>query len=323
MAEQNKNKKPTFKGEILLCEDNELMQSIIKSHLMDIGFEVALADNGKECVDIVSARMKNNESPFGLIFMDIYMPVMDGMEAADTLMRIGNKTPIAALTASADSNDIEKYKAHHIENSLKKPVIPEELWSFLCKYFTPLGFGTESKNDDEDEKRVRLLTGFVKRNKTTFADISNAINAGDIKLAHRLAHTVKGLAGLMGKAELQEVSRVLEYSLAEGIMEHIDDQMAAFGQELTSVLDELSPLLEEPKTQSPVNLSFDKAKAEALFEKLEQLLLADNAKCRELTKDLKEIPGTAELIEQIEDYEFERALELLVALKGSLKRGGI
>lgn len=319
MEEKIKQKKPTFKGEILLSEDNELMQRIIKSHLVDIGFDVTVANDGKECVDIVTSRVKNGEPPFGLIFMDIYMPVMDGIEAADTLTKLGNTTPIAALSASTEASDIEKYRQHNMQYSLNKPVIPEDLWSFLCKYFKPLGFQIENKNDDEkDEKRIRLLTGFVKRNQTTFADISAAIESNDVKLAHRLAHTLKGLAGLMGEKQLQKVSNDIEYALAEGDMSHIADQLTALGHELKSVLDELSPLLEEPKTQSTENTAYDKTKAVVLFEKLEQLLRADNAKCRELTAELKEIPGTTALIEQIEDYEFEKSLELLIDLKKSL-----
>lgn len=317
MVEQNK---PTFQGEILLCEDNELMQRIIQFQLEDIGFEITVANNGKECIDMVFARISNGESPFGLILMDIYMPVMGGIEAADILMEIGNQAPIAALTSNVGMNDMEMYKEHNMLQVLSKPFSPEELWSFLYQYFKPRDFKTESEDNTDGTGGVnnRLLTGFVKRNQSTFAHISTAIETGDIKLAHRLSHTLKGIAGLIGRTELQQVSRVVEDALAKGDLEHIDEQMAALGEELQAVLNQLSPLLEESKKQLPVNLNFDKAKAASLLEKLEPLLRGDNAKSKEFIDELKQIPGTGDLVEKIEEYEFEKALELLVDLKEAL-----
>lgn len=321
MAEQSTfQKTPKFKGEILLCEDTEINQYVIKSLLSRLGFDIVIANHGEECVDIVSNRVKNGERRFDLIFMDINMPVMGGLEAADTLIKLGNQTPIVALTANTTPKDMEIYSEHGMPDSLNKPIVMEELLSCLPKYFTPLDFEIvdEEKNAaDKEKQNKRLLTSFVKRNQTTFGDIIAAIEVGDIKLAHRLAHTLAGLAGLMGKTTLQEASRTVEHSLATGSMEHIKEQLSLLEPELKAVLDELSPLLNEQRPQAPK--AFNKEKVIELFERLEPLLLADSAMCLRLADELREIPGTDDLIAKIEDYEFELAFEALISLKKALE----
>jgi len=320
MAGQSVNERPSFKGEILLCDDNEINRFVIKSHLTRLGLDVTTANDGKEGVDIVSGRIKNCEKPFDLIFMDIYMPVMGGLEAAEALARFGNQAPIIALTADAALNDREIYGVHGMAGFLNKPVVTEELWSCLYQYFTPVGFvavNETERADDEAKQRQRLLTSFVKKNQTTHRDISAAIEAGDIKLAHRLAHNLRGLAGLMGKTALQEAARAVEDSLAKADMERIKEQMQALGPELKAILDELLPLLHEQEAQAAGNTALDKAKAVGVLEKLEPLLCGDSAACLDFVDELREIPGTGELIGQIEDYEFEMALEILAGLKKS------
>lgn len=321
MAEQLENKKsPKFKGEILLCEDSGINQYVIKSQLSRLGFDVVIANNGKEGVDIVSSRIKSGERPFDLIFMDIYMPVMGGLEAADAIAELGSKTPIAALTADAEPASRELYIAHGMPDFLNKPIVEEELWSCLYKHFTPVGFedvNEKRKSEEEEKQRKRLLTNFVKRNQTTFADIVAAINSEDIKLAHRLAHTLRGLAGLMGETALQMAARDVEHSLADGNMGNITGELSALEQELKPVLDKLSPLLNEEKPPEPEEADFDKAKAFELVGRLEPLLQIDSAASLKLTDELRAFPGTGALIEQIEDYEFETALEILTNLKKS------
>lgn len=314
-------KRPLFKGEILIFEDNETNQQFIKSILLKVGFNVVIANNGKEGVNIVSNRIQNGENQFDLIFMDMYMPEMDGLNAAETLKKLGVKTPIVVMTSNVTAKDKVTYNAHGLSEILEKPFSMEEMWSCLYKYFTPLEYKIINENDSaefEEERCKRLFTRFVKNNQTTFQEISSAIDSGDIKLAHRLTHTLGGLAGLMGKVSLYEVSRNIENTLAKGSADGISEQIFMLERELNKVLDELSPLLDEPKPRTSTNKVFDEAKTLEVFGKLETLLQTDNAKCIELIKELTAIPDTESLIMQIEDYEFEKALETLSYFKESL-----
>jgi len=61
---------------------------------------------------MVQERLAKSEKPFDLIFMDIFMPVMDGLEAAANIAALGTDTPIVAMTANIMASDLENYRKH-------------------------------------------------------------------------------------------------------------------------------------------------------------------------------------------------------------------
>ena len=103
---------------ILLVEDNEMNRDMLSRRLMKKGFEVVMAVDGKQGVD-----MAGTESP-DLILLDMSLPVMDGWEAARHLK--GNDAtkgiPIIALTAHAMAGDREKCLEAGCEDYDTKPV---------------------------------------------------------------------------------------------------------------------------------------------------------------------------------------------------------
>ncbi|UQZ88969.1 hypothetical protein C4J81_07070 [Deltaproteobacteria bacterium Smac51] len=126
--------KPSFRGEVLVCEDNFINQEVIREHLTRVGLSMVLAENGAIGVDLVRERLAAGGKPFDLIFMDIHMPVMGGLEAAMKLKEIGNQTPVVALTANVMSDDIENYLQNGMSGYLGKPFIAHELWACLNKF---------------------------------------------------------------------------------------------------------------------------------------------------------------------------------------------
>jgi signal transduction histidine kinase len=130
--------KPSFKGEVLLCEDNAANQEVICEHLKRIGINVVVAENGKAGVEMIKDRMQSGEKQFDLVFMDIYMPVMDGLEAADRINGLNTGVPIVALTANVMIDDRELYKRHGMVECLGKPFTSQELWKCLLRYFVPV-----------------------------------------------------------------------------------------------------------------------------------------------------------------------------------------
>ncbi|MCL2441059.1 MAG: ATP-binding protein [Treponema sp.] len=130
----NDIKKPSFDHEVLLCEDNEMNQMVIREHLKRVGIKTVIAENGKAGVDIIKNRINNGEKPFDLIFMDMYMPVMDGLEATAEIKKIITSTPIIAMTANVMTEDQEVYKAGGMDDYLGKPFTSQELWRCLIKY---------------------------------------------------------------------------------------------------------------------------------------------------------------------------------------------
>jgi HPt (histidine-containing phosphotransfer) domain-containing protein len=165
---------------------------------------------------------------------------------------------------------------------------------------------------------MELIATFVKDNLTTFKDISDALETGDVKLAHRLAHTLKGVAGLVGMTTLVEAARIVEQSLAEGKTELLDEQMDDLRHELKAALDELTPMMNthaDKVRRYTENISFDRKNALKILENLDSLLEADSFDSVNLVKDLSVIPGTEQLASQVENLKFKQARETLAAIK--------
>jgi CheY-like chemotaxis protein len=106
---------------ILLVEDNELNQRLMKIGLTRYGYKVYVAENGLEGVNCFKKQK------FDLILMDIMMPVMDGYEATKEIRNIENHNPllghipIIAFTANTINNDREKCIKGGMDDILEKP----------------------------------------------------------------------------------------------------------------------------------------------------------------------------------------------------------
>jgi hypothetical protein len=120
------------KFNVLVAEDNRMNQKVIKFILERQGADCTFAKNGLEAVDLYKIL------DFDMIFMDIYMPGMDGYEATkfikETEKYAINKTPIIGVSASAFEKDIEKAKLAGIDDYLSKPIDVESLKELLVKY---------------------------------------------------------------------------------------------------------------------------------------------------------------------------------------------
>jgi CheY-like chemotaxis protein len=298
---------------VLLCEDNYMNQQLICDHLAKVGLSVVVAGDGSEGVDIVKERVSNDKKPFDLIFMDIHMPLMDGLEAASIISALGVKTPIVALTANIMVNDLDSYAHNGMSGHLGKPFTSQQFWRCLLNFLTPVGFSASDRSRraaDEAELRRVLKHNFVTRNQQTFAEITGALAANDIKLAHRLAHTLKGNAGQIGEGALQTAAADTEAALSAG--EPVEGLLGILETELSAVLEKLAPLLARAETPPP---TADNARLLALTEGLEELLADNNTECLDRLDELRKLEGTEELVKHMEDFSFEKALEVLRALR--------
>jgi len=317
----NIRQKPLFSGEeVLVCEDNEMNQAVITEHLSKVNLRAVIAENGKIGVDTIKQRLDNCEKPFQLIFMDMHMPVMDGLETAAMINEMGIKTPIVAMTANIMSNDMDNYKKCGIDDCVGKPFTAQELWECLLRYIVPASTNTQKTEESDDDKlHKQLLTSFVKGNRTTFKDITEAIENNDIKLAHRLAHTLKSTAALIGKTSLQKAAADIESALCEEKNECTKIMIDELRTQLSAVLSELEEQHEKEEAAQQTSVkALSREETVDLISKLEPLLKSGNSKCLDFVDALKGVKQSEKLIEQMEDFDFMPAFNTLEEMKRGL-----
>ncbi|MEL6698371.1 MAG: response regulator [Bacteroidota bacterium] len=108
---------------ILLAEDNAVNQKIAKRLFSRLGYEIDLAENGQEVVDMALAR------PYDIVFMDVQMPKKDGLAATREIRKQipSDILPIIAMTANAMAEDREACLASGMNDYLAKPIKPQTL----------------------------------------------------------------------------------------------------------------------------------------------------------------------------------------------------
>jgi len=313
----NDLEKPEFDGEILLCEDNLMNQQVISEHLARVGLRTVIAQNGQIGVDMVKKRLEDGTKLFDLIFMDMHMPVMDGLEASALIDELNTGIPIIAMTANIMTNDRELYEKSGMSGFVGKPFTSQELWRCLMKYFKPLNWQVQDEAQyihSNHELHQKLLIKFIEHNRDIFYEINEAISNDDIKLAHRLVHSLKSNAGQIGKTILHHAAEVVENGMLNGVFNVSPEQMDRLEIELNAVIASLTSVMQEGRDSQKED-QVDKAAIGRLFERLEPLLKDSDTECLIFTEYLSIVPGSEKLIKMIENFDFDEALKQLNILK--------
>ena len=160
---------------ILVVEDMELNQLLMKTLLDDFGFECEIAANGKIAVE----KMKKNT--YDIILMDLQMPEMNGFEATEYIRKTLKSTiPIIALTADVTTVDVAKCKEVGMNDYISKPVDERLLYSKLIglikKPVVIIEHFIEGKTDTEIIKYVDLsyLTKLTKSSPVLMTEMIQA-----------------------------------------------------------------------------------------------------------------------------------------------------
>jgi CheY-like chemotaxis protein len=222
---------------ILLAEDNLVNQMLAIRALEKMGHEVTVAPNGREALLRLGVPPTSDEplpsarDTYNLVLMDVQMPEMDGLAATRRLREWealhGGHLPVIAMTANAMKEDAGICLAAGMDGYLAKPIRIEELRGMVDEIAAPPDLACEraepiattrlgdrqvalERTGHDGELLRQLIEIFLSDYPQLLAQLSAAQRVGDATTFHRMAHTLKGNAGVFGAEAVVEVARHLE-----------------------------------------------------------------------------------------------------------------
>jgi signal transduction histidine kinase/DNA-binding response OmpR family regulator/HPt (histidine-containing phosphotransfer) domain-containing protein len=343
---------------VLLVEDNEMNQQVATELLESAGAIVTIANHGGEAVKILTEGAQF--PPFDVVFMDMQMPEMDGITATKLLRRnpLLQKLPIIAMTAHALIEERQSCIEAGMNDHVSKPIDPDALFSTLLRWAKPRPAETvalQAKpvegaeevplpeiagiNVADGVKRVAgnkrlyrdLLMQFAAKQGNAAAEIQSALSSRDLKLAERIAHTVKGVAGNLGIAEVQFAAQKLEKGIREdqdSVHSLLDEFAAALGKQVSAIRLALSESIPERTEEAQIAPRNGAAISDAMA-RLRSLLEASDGAAEEAFLSFKEtVKGVVETQQLnafgtlIREFDFEGALGKLDEIAKLCARNG-
>ena len=263
---------------ILLVEDNETNLLVARELLEQAGLEVAVAANGLEAVELAAKER------FDGILMDLQMPVMDGLTATREIRKGPSSPdlPILATTANATAANRVECLAAGMNDHIAKPIKPAILYETLVRWLRPdvatniyldrmksvepasleaagdlprlegvdVKAGLVSVNGDW-KLYTKLLHSAYTRHRNIVEDIRTELERGNLSIAQRLAHTIKGVSGTLGAKVLSEISSQLESAIKNSDIDLIPKFLDRLAEEVTRVMAALDAFFEHEDQGRP------------------------------------------------------------------------
>ena len=253
---------------ILVAEDNETNQIVIRQMLSKMGFACELAENGQVALDMLA------RPGYGLLLTDFNMPVMDGFELSRAVrtqeMGTGRHLPILALTADALAGAEQACRDAGMDGFFTKPIDSRKLGAALAEFLPqalslrktqvmatpdpvdpPEAAGPDWDTEIFDATQMTEAFGSIDADakalikdaaqgwRGRIEEIEAAITAGDQPAARHAAHALKGAALSVGAKRLGRLASDIQDALDEGDM----DMAGMLAEVLMDSLDEFNAIL--------------------------------------------------------------------------------
>jgi PAS domain S-box-containing protein len=281
---------------VLLVEDNELNQQVAAELLQAVGCWVDIAADGRQALNRLSAER------YDLVFMDMQMPVLDGLEATRLLRgQPGLSTlPVIAMTANASRRDHDACLAAGMNDFVSKPFEPQTLYVVLRRWLNETPARQTRTVAPESVARVScvdaglkldgvdmvaglrrvlgrhslyadMLHHYLDSQRPVLKQLSAAMAAGELDKAELLAHSCKGVSATIGADAVAQAANVLEQALrAKRSEDELQIALEALSEPLEALLEQLREKL--PCAAETVPTVVDGAELQRICQHLDALL---------------------------------------------------
>ncbi len=236
------------KTKILAVEDHPVNRKLLVSFLNSLNAEVLEAENGKEAIDIVKENPDTD-----IIFMDIQMPFVNGIEATSTIRKFPYDGIVIACTANTDTQDFEEYQKAGMNDILVKPFKKQDIQNLLKKWKSVINISATQKNRrkkytfiekfdlSQDKENIwdkidfldtvsndiefakKLIDEYISQTRILIIQAKSALYNNNFEELARIAHTLKGSSSTISAKSLYSTAYQMErYSKEKNINEVIN-----------------------------------------------------------------------------------------------------
>jgi CheY-like chemotaxis protein len=314
-------------GNVLIVDDVAANLYVAKGLMAFYDINVETCDSGFEAIKKVEQG-----NIYDIIFIDYMMPGMNGIEAMHKMREMGYHHPIVILTANAMIGQSEAFMKEGFDGFVSKPIQTELLDAILTKFIMKKqpqevieaarkerkkSSGKENIADCQSnpELLAKLRKDFINCHSNSFAEITTAMEAGDLYAAYRISHKIKGAAGLIFENELAHYAKEVELILEKEV-EPPKSKLSALEDELLRVL---AAVAEVSETETTVVNTMPSAEAKQLLATVVNLLADKDNAVVKMVGEISKISQSEQLCTQIENYNFKAALETANNLLSSLE----
>ena len=244
---------------ILVAEDNPINQLVIVRMLEKRGHRVTAVENGFDVVEAV------RDGEFDMVFMDVQMPQMDGLQATTTIREreTDDHLPIVAMTAHAMKGDRERCVAAGMDDYIAKPISPDEVSDVLARFARRSEPAAETERDVPGVAQIldrESLLARVDQDPDFLADVVQLFISqypAQLDLLRRAilhrhaedvlkqAHTLKGAAGNVGgdivsrfAQQLEQLGEAQDFSGAEEVCSTLESALKDLDHALRGLLED-------------------------------------------------------------------------------------
>lgn len=236
---------------VLLVEDNDINAMIAKEMLQHAGLKVDWVHNGEQAVQAV------DQQPYALVLMDIQMPVMDGLTAAEKIRSryAYQQLPLIAMTANSSEDDIERSLAAGMQDHISKPIDEALLLKVIQKWALRGDYAPQTEASEQGSSmltttatqqqyprhrdidfagalarlqgNIPLYVTLVERLQQDYQQapqrLVDLFSKGQHPQAQRFFHSLKGAAANLGLIRLEQVAAQLEQHVAANEFDAVAD----------------------------------------------------------------------------------------------------
>jgi signal transduction histidine kinase/CheY-like chemotaxis protein len=208
---KNSNSKITFKGNVLIVDDNEINRDVLSAILNMHGVNSVIASSGLQAIELSKIQK------FDLIFMDIQMPHMNGYEASKIIKSgdLNSSTPIVVLTANVFLNTDDVKESRNFHSILFKPIQMDQFLNLLETVLTKITDFSIPKNlmifnkescdilfEDSGEAKKVFINSFIDNYKNDISNIKKVVNSSDYQYLYEKLHYIKGTLSYLSAERL-------------------------------------------------------------------------------------------------------------------------